>query len=405
MNSNASNGTTRVIVIGGGYAGVMAANRLNKRDDVSVTLVNSRPVFVERIRLHQFVGGSDDAVVNFEDVLASNVQLVVDSVSRIDAPRRSVTLDSGDILGYDYLIYAAGSMNAEWRVPGSETHALPIATMEEAERLRQVVDAAPPAAMLTVVGAGPAGIETAAELAELGRSVTLVTGGELGPYLHPKGRRSVAKRLERLGVAIVDGPGARVTEVRRDSVVLGDGRKLHSDVTIWTAGFRSPDLAHRSGLRTDAAGRLLTDESLTSVDDDRIVAAGDAASPSGLPFRMSCQAAGPLGAHAADTVLNRIAGKPVSPIALGFVGQCISLGRGAGIFQFSHRNDLAMPVFVSGRAGAKLKAVVCWGTVKQMTTEARKPGSYRWSWAADRSRQQKVQMLQGNVPNLVEPAS
>ena len=56
---------TEVVVIGGGYAGVMAANRLTQRDDVTVTLINPRPTFVERIRLHQLVGGSDDAVVDY----------------------------------------------------------------------------------------------------------------------------------------------------------------------------------------------------------------------------------------------------------------------------------------------------------------------------------------------------
>ena len=69
---------THVVVIGGGYAGVMAANRLTQRDDVAVTLINPRPQFVERVRLHQRVGGSNDAVTEFQEVLARDVRLVVD---------------------------------------------------------------------------------------------------------------------------------------------------------------------------------------------------------------------------------------------------------------------------------------------------------------------------------------
>ena len=60
---------TDVVVIGGGYAGVMAANRLMQRDDVTVTLINPRPDFVHRVRLHQLVGGSDDAVFEYPEVL------------------------------------------------------------------------------------------------------------------------------------------------------------------------------------------------------------------------------------------------------------------------------------------------------------------------------------------------
>ena len=108
-------GNTDVVVIGGGYAGVMAANRLTQRDDVTVTLINPRPTFVERIRLHQLVGGSDDAVVDYREVLAEGVRLVVDTVTRIDAAERSVTLATGGTVGYDYLIYAVGSGSADPR--------------------------------------------------------------------------------------------------------------------------------------------------------------------------------------------------------------------------------------------------------------------------------------------------
>ncbi|MFF7529948.1 NAD(P)/FAD-dependent oxidoreductase [Streptomyces bobili] len=370
---------TEVIVIGGGYAGVMAANRLTQRDDVTVTLINARPDFVERIRLHQLAGGTHEAVNDYRKVLGERVRLVVDTVTRIDAPGRGVQLASGDTVGYDYLIYAVGSGSADPGVPGAADFAHPLANFEEAQRLRTVLDAAPATAPVTVVGAGPTGIETAAELAEAGRTVTLACGGLLGPYLHPNGRRSVAERVARLGVTVLQGPGTKVTEVTGDTVRLGDGRELASEVTIWTAGFGVPDLAARSGLSTDTLGRLLTDETLTSIDDERIVAAGDSAAPSDMPFRMSCQAAGPLGAHAADTVLSRIASKRPAPIDLGFAGQCISLGRRAGIFQFAHKDDTAKRLHLGGRTGAKVKELVCKHTIKQLVNEARKPGSHTWA--------------------------
>lgn len=380
---------TDVVVIGGGYAGVMAANRLTQRDDVRVTLINPRPSFVERIRLHQLVGGSYDAVVDYREVLAEGVRLVVGTVTGIDAAGRDVALADGGPIRYDYLVYAVGSGNADPEVPGAAEFAYPIASLEEAQRLRPALDATPPSAAVTVVGAGPAGIETAAELAEPGRAVTLVCGGVLGPYLHRRGRRSVANRLRKLGVTVLDGPGTEVTAVTRDAVTLGDGRELPSAVTVWTAGFGVPDLARRSGLRTDALGRLLTDETLTSVDDPRIVAAGDSAAPSDLPLRMSCQAAMPLGARAADTVLSRIAGERPATLNHVFAGQCISLGRRAGIFQFAHRYDVALWFHIAGRPGAKLKETVCRGIVKHLADEAGKPGGYRLHRVSGGARRQQ----------------
>ncbi|PZT70697.1 FAD-dependent oxidoreductase [Streptomyces sp. SW4] len=355
----------------------MAANRLTRRDDVTVTLVNPRPDLVHRVRLHQLVGGSDDAVVAYRDVLAERVRLVVDSAARIDAAGRSVTLGSGGTLGYDYLIYAVGSGSAEPDVPGAAEFAYPLATLEEARRLRAALDATPATAPVTVVGAGPTGIETAAELAETGRAVTLVCGGVLGPYLHTRGRRSVAGRLARLGVTVVDGSGAKVTAVSRDAVRLADGRELPSEVTVWTAGFGVPDLAARSGLSTDAVGRLLTDETLTSVDDERILAAGDSAAPSGQPLRMSCLNATPLGARAADTVLSRLAGEQPDTLHQGFHAQCISLGRSAGIFQFATRSDVAVWLHIDEGMGARIKEMVCKGIPGHLSKEAHKPGSYR----------------------------
>jgi NADH:ubiquinone reductase (H+-translocating) len=117
---------TEVVVIGGGYSGVMAANRLTQREDVGVTLVNPRPIFVERIRLHQLVGGSDDAVVEYGDVLADGVELVVDTATRIDTVERSVQLASGGKARCDYLIYAVGSGSADPRVPGAAEFAMPL---------------------------------------------------------------------------------------------------------------------------------------------------------------------------------------------------------------------------------------------------------------------------------------
>ncbi|MFF0516274.1 NAD(P)/FAD-dependent oxidoreductase [Streptomyces sp. NPDC004250] len=368
-------GNVRVVVVGGGYGGVSAANRLARRDGVAVTLINRRADFVERIRLHQLLTGSDDAVVSYDDVLGGDVRLVVDEVTRIDAEEHRVLLAGGDPVPYDYLVYAVGSGASDPGVPGASEFAHSVSDLEAARRLRSVLAAAPAQAPVTVVGSGPTGLETAAELAEEGHRVTLVCGGAFGPSLHARGRRPAARRLAALGVTVLEGRGTRVTEVTADAVRLEDGRDVPSTVTIWTAGFRVPDLAARSGLRTDPEGRLLTDATLTSVDDVHVVAAGDAAAIVGRPFRMSCQAAVQLGPGAATTILRRIAGKSPSPVRMLFAGQCLSLGRTEGVTQFSYPDDRVNALHVSGRPGAGIKEIACRFTHRQLVTGARRATS------------------------------
>ena len=76
---------THVVVIGGGYAGTMAANHLRLRADVDITLVNPRPQFVERIRLHQLAAGTGTATADYGTLLGKGIRLVVDNADHIDA--------------------------------------------------------------------------------------------------------------------------------------------------------------------------------------------------------------------------------------------------------------------------------------------------------------------------------
>ncbi|MER5423956.1 NAD(P)/FAD-dependent oxidoreductase [Streptosporangium roseum] len=376
----------KVVVIGGGYAGTVAANHLRMRTDVDITLVNSRPKFVERIRLHQFVAGNYDASVDYGTLLGDGITLVVDDATRIDTASHTVELASGRALDYDHVIYAVGSTGAvPSSVPGAAEFTYSVAEFEFAQRLRARLVELPAHAAVTVVGGGLTGIETAAELAEQGRMVTLVCGGTLAPSLSAPARRSVATWLSEHGVTVLEANA--VAEVRQDAVVLTDGPVRQSALTIWTAGFGVPGLAAASGLRVDALGRLLTDETLISVDDDRIVAAGDAASPSGRPLRMSCQAAVPLGVQAANTVLSRIAGTAPAVIDQAFKGSCISLGRRAGTMQLAREDDTPLDSYFDGQKAAELKKELCRRVVTGIAMEARSLGAVVWPKGGPRAAQ------------------
>jgi NADH:ubiquinone reductase (H+-translocating) len=374
------NKTHKVVVVGGGFAGTLAANRLQQNPGIDITLVNPRPKFVQRLRLHQVVAGTgseDAATVDYRTILGDGVRLLVDSATRIDITARKVLLESGDTLDYDYVIYAAGSTAAvPASIPGAAEFAYPLAEFEPAQRLRSAIEESDPDAPITVIGGGLTGIEVAAELAEQGRTVMLVCGGRLAPSFGEPARRSIAKWLDKNGVTVLESDV--VVEVRPDAVMLADGAMHRSAVTIWAGGFGVPDLAARSGLHTDALGRLVTDETLTSVDDDRIVAAGDCAAPSGQALRMACYTAGPTAATAADTVLSRIAGDQPAPFRLAFLATNVGLGRRAAVGQITRKDDTPVDFHIRGRFTALIKEAVIRGIPWGLRREARKPGATVW---------------------------
>lgn len=139
---------THVVVLGGGYAGTLAANHLRLRADVDVTLVNPRPVFVERIRLHQFAAGNRCANVDYGTLLGEGIALVTGTAERIERSDRTVTLSSGDTMAFDYLIYAVGSGTA------APEFTYPVAEYEQAAKLRAALDELHPDAPVTMVGGG-----------------------------------------------------------------------------------------------------------------------------------------------------------------------------------------------------------------------------------------------------------
>ncbi|OHT82407.1 NAD(P)/FAD-dependent oxidoreductase [Mycobacteroides saopaulense] len=379
---------TRVIVIGGGYAGTLAANQLlgwkDGKRTLAVTLVNPRPHFVERIRLHQLVAGNSTATAEYDKLLNPAIQLVVDKVTHIDADAQKLELASGAVLPYDYLVYAVGSTSTTPHVPGVAEHALSINEFEHAQQVRARYERLAPDAPIVVVGAGLTGVELAGELAEAGhRGVTLICGAQLLPSLGEPARRAAAKHLDKLGVEVL--VPATVVRVDEDSVTLSDGRVLPTALTVWTAGFGVPQLASDSGLSTDALGRLLTDEALVSVDNPRVIAAGDAASPSGVPLRMSCQAAGPLAARAVKTVLALVDGLQPEARSQIFTGQNVSIGRRVAVIQASHTDDTPRKLYVGGRTGAAIKEMVCNGTLSILTTAAKHPTWYFWPQGGKRA--------------------
>jgi NADH:ubiquinone reductase (H+-translocating) len=202
--------------------------------------------------------------------------------------------------------------------------------------------------------------------------VTLLAAGDIAAGVSVRARRAIVRRLEKLGVDVE--AGSAVTRIIDGGVVTADGRIRSSAATVVCCSFGVPELATRSGLPVDDAGRLLVDETLTALGRPDIVGVGDAiALPPEIGWynRMSCQSASPLGAHGGGTVLAGLEGAAAEPVSFGFVGTNISLGRRSGVIQFAHLDDSPSSMILRGRSAATVKELVCRATLWGMKIQGR----------------------------------
>ncbi len=363
----------RIIVLGAGYAGAIAAGRLAKRlrrEDVAITLVNAEPDFVERVRMHQLAVGQDLKSRPLRQMFAgTGVELRLAKVTGVDVYRKTVTVidaNGTEELAYDTLVYALGSGWNIHGVPGAAEHAYEIASRPGALRLRECLARLAAGQSVVVVGAGLTGLEAAAEIAAArpDLDVVLAARSGLGDWLSPKGRQHLRKVFHKLGITV--HAHAAVTRVEADRVTTADGRTIPAAVTVWTTGFAVHTIAKATALEVTGTGQVVVDGTMRSVSHPDVYAIGDAAfamGPSGRPLRMSCASGTPMAWQAADAIAARLTGGKLPNVPLSYVNQCISLGRKEGLIQYVTADDRAVPAVLTGRLAAVYKELVCKGAV------------------------------------------
>ncbi|MFJ7075452.1 NAD(P)/FAD-dependent oxidoreductase [Streptomyces sp. NPDC098781] len=366
----------RIVVLGAGYSGAIAAGRLAKRlhrEDVAITLVNAEPDFVERVRMHQLAAGQDLRPRPFAEMFAgTGVELRLARVTGVDVDRRSVRLANAngagepdaEELAYDTLVYALGSAWNDHGVPGAAEHAHQIAGRPGALRLRERLAALDAGQPVVVVGGGLTGLEAVTELAEArpDLDVALVARGGLGDWLSPKGARHLRKVFERLGITVHEH--AAVTAVGPHDVTTADGTTIPAAVTVWTTGFAVHPIARATALDVTGTGQIVVDATMRSVSHPQVYAIGDAAmamGPGDKPLRMSCASGTPMAWQAADSIAARLTGGKLPNAPLRYFNQCISLGRKEGLIQYVTADDRAVNAALTGRFAAAYKELVCKG--------------------------------------------
>lgn len=384
----------RIVVIGAGYTGATAAGRLAKRlhsDDVAITLVNTEPDFVERVRLHQLAVGQSLKPRPFSEMFAgTGVALKLGRVTGVDADRRTVRVVAVDgaaeaqglgheglgreglgyeepayeELEYDTLVYALGSGWNDHGVPGTAEHAYEIASRPGALRLRERLAGLGAGQPVVVVGGGLTGVEAATEIAEArpDLAVALAVRGGLGDWLSPKGRRHLRKVVDNLGITVHEETA--VAAVEADHVTTADGAFVPAAVTVWTAGFAVHPIAQATTLEVNGTGQIVVDRSMRSVSHPEVYAIGDAAmvmGPGDKPLRMSCASGVPTAWQAADAIAARLTGAKVPTTPVRYFNQCISLGRKEGLIQYVTADDRAVSAALTGRLAAVYKELICKG--------------------------------------------
>lgn len=299
----------RVVVVGGGFGGLHAVREL-KRADVEVTLVDRHNYNTFQPLLYQVA----TATLNPGDVTwflravrshQRNVRFVRGAVIAMDHSSRTIRLEGGQRIGYDYLVVAAGATTSFFQIPGAREYALPLYRRSQAVVLRDRIIAALEHAAagghhgdlrVVVVGGGATGVETAGALAEMRNNDLPVTYPELdrdhihvtlveqapsvlGPF-HPKLQQYAQRSLAKRGVDV--RLQTAVKQVRADGVVLGDEQEfLPAGLVIWASGITVHPVVGDWGLPQGRGGRIVVDDRLRVKGMDRVFAVGDIAAEQG----------------------------------------------------------------------------------------------------------------------------
>jgi NADH:quinone reductase (non-electrogenic) len=345
---------SRVVIIGGGFAGVWAAAgaALARGDaDLRITLIAPNEHMVLRPRLYE--PEPDLAKVALSRVLEPiGVEHVRASVSTIDTDRRVVVVDGpgiGGEIGYDRLVLAAGSKLVRPQgLPGAE-RLFDIDTLEGARRLTDHLrDREGYSAV--VVGAGFVGLEAATELAARGRVLLVDRSEVVGHQLGSGPRAEIEAALDELGIE--RRLGTTVTEVGDGYAVLSDGTRVEADAVVWSVGMRASELTRQVAGELDHLGRVPVDRRLRALPE--VFVAGDTAAAAFDGEHMvmqACQHATPLGKVAGYNAAADLLGVPLRDFTPGPYVTCLDLGGAGGIFT----RGWDRRVMASGADGAVIK--------------------------------------------------
>ena len=374
----------RVVVIGGGFAGLNAAKGLADAR-VQLTVVDRKNHHTFQPLLYQValaVLSPAEIASPIRNVLrrARNTEVLLGEVTGFDLNKRLVRAD-GLELPYDFLIVAAGATHAYFGHPEWEQYAPGLKTVEDATEIRGRVllaferaereayaHRATPALNFVVIGAGPTGVELAGAISDIShrylehdfrqidpakaRIILLEGGPRVLPAYPPDLSASAEKQLREMGVEV--RTNALVTNVEPGVVTVGR-EKIPASVILWGAGVSASPLGRMLGAATDRAGRVLVEPDLSVPGHPEVFVIGDLAAARWPDHTMAgamaettisdkekttrfvpgvAPAAIQMGKFAARQIKRSLAGKPREPFRYHDKGSLATIGRSRAVADF-----------------------------------------------------------------------
>ena len=337
----------RVVITGGGFAGIAAAHAL-RHSDAEVVLIDRRNHHIFQPLLYQVataILSPDEIAAPIRELEAKqrNVSVLLAEVTGVDVASRTVDAASASAgvrkIAFDYLVVATGMRPNYFGHDEFARHAPGLKNLNDAETIRAKIlgafelaatteDEGERARQMTfvLVGAGPSGVELAASLAQMVKVtlrnnfrridpskstiILLDAGNRVLPTFAEALSRRVTRHLTKLGVKVLTG--VKVETVDEQGVVAG-GKRIPSATVLWTAGVAASPVPKMLGSKTDRAGRALVDPFLKVVDAPGVFVVGDAASvmQNGHPVPGVAQAAIQQGRYVGRLIAKELKGRKV----------------------------------------------------------------------------------------------
>jgi NADH dehydrogenase len=349
----------KVVILGGGFGGLAAARALYKSAEVTVVDRHNFQTFLPLLYQVSTAGlAADHVAYPIRGALRkTDIKFRMGSPISIDHKNQEVKLDSSEVLKFDHLIVALGSVSADFGIPGVNEYALGMKTVHEAltiraEIMRRFEDLCrfedETKLSISVIGGGPTGVEMAGAIAELIRGplksdqanaaahiqVSLI---EAGPRLLPPFAPSLSARtkkdLEKLGVKVLLNTAVKAIEHRK--IILKDDSVLNSEITIWAAGVKGSDAMAQLNLPTNG-NRVAVEPTMQVKNYPNIWALGDIAGAlgkDGRPLPMVAPVAIQQGKFIAKQIARLMAKKPLTDFKYLDKGSMATIGRNKAVVQ------------------------------------------------------------------------